>query len=65
MKLSTWALEHLRFALMVMLFVGVPTLFGFHANVILLWLEGLISIALGPFQWVGLTRRFDWGENRL
>lgn len=59
MKLSTWALEHLRFALMVMLFVGVPTVFGFPGNVVLLWLEGLINMAMGPFQWVGLTHRFD------
>ncbi len=59
MKLSAWALEHLRLALIVVLLVGVPTLFGFHGNVILLLLEGLISMAMGPFQWVGLTRRFD------
>lgn len=59
MKMSSWALEHIRFALMVVLFVGLPTLFGFPGSVVLLWLEGLISIAMGAFQWIGLTRLFD------
>ena len=58
-KISSWALEYIRFALMVVLFVGLPTLFGFPGSVVLLWLEGLISVVMGAFQWIGLTRLFD------
>lgn len=59
MKLSFWALEHLRFALMFILFVGLPTFFGFPGAVVLLWLEGLSSAAIGAFRWIGLIRLFE------